>query len=69
MITPAKIHPGRLATSSVSDNRLMSEPSNGRQLIDLVKRWHGDPALDETFEENVRQARLAAGADADPWLD
>lgn len=49
----------------------MDEPGNGRRLLELAAEWHGHPAFDDAFEENVRQAREAASADADtdPWLD
>lgn len=45
--------------------------ANGAALRSVFERWHGDPALDDTFAERVTAARDSAAADldADPWLD
>jgi prevent-host-death family protein len=43
--------------------------ANGGALREVLRRWQGNPALDEAFAENVEAAREVASAelDADPW--
>jgi prevent-host-death family protein len=45
--------------------------SNGRALRDVLRRWNGHEALDDTFAENVSAVRGTATAelDTDPWRD
>ena len=45
--------------------------ANGALLREVMRRWAGDPALDDTFAAHVAQAREAASGelDSDPWDD
>lgn len=43
--------------------------ANGAALREVFERWRANPALDDTFAAQVRDAREAASAelDTDPW--
>lgn len=43
--------------------------ANGKALREVIGRWRGNVAFDETFADSVASARDAASADldADPW--
>ena len=45
--------------------------ANGRALREVIGRWRGNAAFDETFADSVADARDAASADldSDPWRD
>ncbi|MDQ2708087.1 MAG: type II toxin-antitoxin system Phd/YefM family antitoxin [Actinomycetota bacterium] len=47
--------------------------ANGAALIEVLRRWRDDPALDETWAANAAEARktLNAGTelDYDPWRE
>lgn len=43
--------------------------ANGSALRDVLRRWSGNPALDDAFADNVEATRevATAEADVDPW--
>ena len=43
--------------------------ANGGALLDVFRRWRGEPGLDGEFAANVSAARSAAPSeeDTDPW--
>ena len=45
--------------------------ANGGALLDVLRRWHGHPALDDAFAAQDEAARSSASAelDTDPWRD
>ncbi|MBV8932878.1 MAG: type II toxin-antitoxin system prevent-host-death family antitoxin [Kutzneria sp.] len=45
--------------------------SNGKALREVLRRWQGNTAFDESFATNVTSARGGASdeLDSDPWHD